>query len=99
MSGSNCRITGRCIGVNKRSYHEQADKETDPALIEVVKLNLNDSLERDMLAYLAQLSLGHIVIEGERTPLNLARQLENISQEMTSEILIGMLRPALVIPL
>jgi len=67
---------GRVLLFVDGRYHEQADKEVDPDLVEVVKCPYGKSLWQALLEEAAKRGFKNIGIEGDRTPLTYKIDLE-----------------------
>jgi len=61
-------------------YYEQADLETDPNLIEVVKCPYGLSLQQAMKDFIVAEKIQSIGVEGDRIDLSLYSQLNQLSR-------------------
>lgn len=60
-------------------YHEQADKEVDPALVTVEKCSINTSISLALVAKIKELSLSTVGVEGERTSQSFEEDIARVT--------------------
>jgi Xaa-Pro aminopeptidase len=61
-------------------YHEQADKEVNLSMIDVIKVPFGQSLENALLDDLKKLSITQVWVEEDRTPHNFVTNLSTVAK-------------------
>jgi Xaa-Pro aminopeptidase len=83
FSGSTAEVLVPKMGTVKLfvdgRYYEQADLETDPKLVEVIKVDLNLGLRNSLISKLSELKIKKLGVEGDRIDLALQNQFENVT--------------------
>jgi len=73
-------LNGRVILFVDGRYHEQADLEVDPHLVEVIKCPYGVSIQGAMKSMISERGLKHLGVEGDRIDLSLFKDFEVISK-------------------
>jgi Xaa-Pro aminopeptidase len=68
--------TGRAMLFVDGRYHEQADKEVDQTIVEVVKVPYGVDLSKALIEKAKEVEIKQLGLEGDRTPLGYEKELE-----------------------